>query len=384
MIPSINNPFLDYHNILNHLILSGTVKITTKSAYVRHIPVRHGGKNSLKNTSYDLIDFSVNVAPAGISSSVTKSLQKNLDIIQTYPDPNSSELLSKLKKYTRLPKSNLIVGNGAIEIIYNFCSAFLSKKTKVLIHTPTFQEYEIAAKLNDCKISFFKVINLSESLDDFLLQIPQNGCIFLCNPNNPTGKLLQKKQLLQIIKTAKKLSSIVFVDECFIELVPESNESVISYVKKYDNLFVLRSLTKSFGLPGLRIGYAAGSTQMIEILQKIKIPWSVNSLAQRAAIASLQNNSNLTKSKIIIKKELAYLTNAISKLNGFECYDSTTNFILIKTKQNSATIQQKLFKENILIRDCRNFRGLDDHHIRIAVKSHKENVKLVLAMERLV
>ena len=384
MIPSINNPFLDYHNILNHLILSGTVKITTKSAYVRHIPVRHGGKNSLKNTSYDLIDFSVNVAPAGISSSVTKSLQKNLDIIQTYPDPNSSELLSKLKKYTRLPKSNLIVGNGAIEIIYNFCSAFLSKKTKVLIHTPTFQEYEIAAKLNDCKISFFKVINLSESLDDFLLQIPQNGCIFLCNPNNPTGKLLQKKQLLQIIKTAKKLFSIVFVDECFIELVPESNESVISYVKKYDNLFVLRSLTKSFGLPGLRIGYAAGSTQMIEILQKIKIPWSVNSLAQRAAIASLQNNSNLTKSKIIIKKELAYLTNAISKLNGFECYDSTTNFILIKTKQNSATIQQKLFKENILIRDCRNFRGLDDHHIRIAVKSHKENVKLVLAMERLV
>ena len=384
MIPSINNPFLDYHNILNPLILSGTVKITTKSAYIRHIPVGHGGKNSLKNISYDLIDFSVNIAPAGISSSVTKSLQKSLDIIQTYPDPNSSELLSKLTKYTHLPKSNLIVGNGAIEIIYNFCSAFLSKKTKVLIHTPTFQEYEIAAKLNDCKISFFKVINLSESLDDFLLQIPQNGCIFLCNPNNPTGKLLQKKQLLQIIKTAKKLSSIVFVDECFIELVPESNESVISYVKKYDNLFVLRSLTKSFGLPGLRIGYAAGSKQMIEILQKIKIPWSVNSLAQKAAIASLQNNSNLTKSKIIIKKELAYLINAISKLNGFECYNSTTNFILIKTKQNSTTIRQKLFKENILIRDCRNFRGLDDHHIRIAVKSHNENVKLILAMERLV
>ena len=384
MTPSINNPFLDYHNILNHPIPSGTVKITTKSSFIRHIPVIHGGKNSLKNTSHDLVDFSANIAPAGISPSVTKSLQKNLKIIQTYPDLHSSGLLSELKKYTRLPKSNLIVGNGAIEIIYNFCSAFLSKKTKVLIHTPTFQEYETAAKLNDCKISFFNVINLSETLDDFLLQIPQNGCIFLCNPNNPTGKLLQKKHLLKIIKTAKKLSSIVFVDECFIELVPESNESVISYVKKYDNLFVLRSLTKSFGLPGLRIGYAAGSKQMVEILKKIKIPWSVNSLAQRAAIVSLQNNSNLAKSKIIIKKELAYLINAISKLNGFEYYPSTTNFILIKTKQDSAIIQQKLFKENILIRDCRNFRGLDDHHIRIAVKSHKDNVKLIQAMERLV
>lgn len=383
MTLSINNPFLDYHNILNHLIPSGTVKITTKLPFVRHIPVRHGGKNSLKNISADLVDFSANISPGGVPPSVTKSLQKNLHIIQTYPDLHSSELLSKLKKYTHLPKSNLIVGNGAIEIIYNFCSAFLSKKTKVLIHIPTFQEYEMAAKLNDCKVSFFKVIHLSESLDDFILQIPRNGCVFLCNPNNPTGKLLPKKNLLQIIKTAKKLSSIVFVDECFIELVPESNESVMSYVKKYDNLFVLRSLTKSFGLPGLRIGYAAGSKQMVEILQKIKIPWSVNSLAQRAAIVSLQDHSSLSKSKIIIKKELSYLINAISKLNGFECYDSTTNFILIKTKQDSTTIKQKLLKKNILIRDCRNFRGLDNHHIRIAVKSHKDNVKLIHAMRNL-
>ena len=141
MTLSINNPFLDYHNILNHLIPSGTVKITTKLPFIRHIPVRHGGKNSLKNPHLDLVDFSANIAPGRISPSVTESLQNNLDIIQTYPDLHSSELLSKLKKYTHLPKSNLIVGNGAIEIIYNFCSAFLSEKTKVLIHIPTFQEY---------------------------------------------------------------------------------------------------------------------------------------------------------------------------------------------------------------------------------------------------
>jgi threonine-phosphate decarboxylase len=188
---------------------------------------------------------------------------------------------------------------------------------------------------------------------------------------------------LHIVKTAKKLSSIVFVDECFIEMVPESNNTVISYVKEYDNLFVLRSLTKSFGLPGLRIGYAASSKQIIKILQKIKIPWSVNSLAQDAANIALKNKSHLKKSNSVIKKELNYLISTISKLDGFDCYESSTNFILIKTKHNSTKLQQKLLKHKILVRDCKNFRGLDDHHIRIAVKSHKDNMKLVRALEKI-
>jgi threonine-phosphate decarboxylase len=226
-------------------------------------------------------------------------------------------------------------------------------------------------------------MNLSKDIDSFISQIPQNGCVFLCNPNNPTGKLLSKEQLNLIIQKAKKLSSIVFVDECFIELVPESNESIISYVKKYDNLFVLRSLTKSFGLAGIRIGYAAASKQLIEILQKIKIPWSVNSLAQNAAKIAIKNNSHLIKSKLVIKKESIYLKNKISQLDGFECNDSSTNFILIKTKYDSTKLQQKLLKHKILIRDCKNFRGLDNHYFRIAIKSHKDNVKLVKALEKI-
>jgi len=341
----------------------------------------HGGRNPLKNPD-PTIDFSSNITPIGTPLSVKTALKKNLDNIQRYPDFSSSEVISNLEKYTHLQKSNLLVGNGAIEIIYNFCFAFLSKKTKVLIPIPTFQEYETAAKLNNCEISFFKTMNLSENIDSFVSQIPKHGCIFLCNPNNPTGKLLSKNTLLTIIKTAKKSSSIVFVDECFIEMVPKSNESIISYIKKYDNLFVLRSLTKSFGLPGIRIGYAAASKQMITILQKIKIPWSVNSLAQDAANIVLKNKSHLKKSNLVIEKELNYLTNKISKLDGFHCHDSSTNFILIKTKYNSTKLQQKLLKHKILIRDCKNFRGLDNHYIRIAVKSHKDNLKLVKALEK--
>ena len=357
------------------------MRIRIKSSIVRHVPVIHGGLNSIKNPDPNIVDFSSNITPIGIPSSVKTILKKNLDDIQNYPDFHSSALISNLKKYTGLQKSNLLVGNGAIEIIYNFCFAFLSNKTKVLIPIPIFQEYETAAKLNNCKISYFKTMNLSENIDLFISQIPRNGCVFLCNPNNPTGKLLLKKQLLTIIKAAKKLSSIIFIDECFIELVPESNESVISYVKKYDNLFVLRSLTKSFGLPGIRIGYAAASKQMIEILQKIKIPWSINSLAQNAASIALVNKSHIIKSKLVIKKESIYLKNEIAKLDGFECHDSSTNFILIKTKYDSTKLQQKLLKHKILIRDCKNFRGLNNHYIRIAVKSHKDNLKLVRALE---
>ena len=175
------------------------MKINTKSSIRRHSPVIHGGKIPSKNSDQKIIDFSSNITPLGIPNSAKSIIKKNLDKVQFYPDPHSETVISSLEKYTNLSKSNIIVGNGAIEILYNFCYAFLSKTTKVLIHVPTFQEYETAVKLNECKISYFKSINLSADLDSFISQIPKNGCIFLCNPNNPTGELLSKKELLSII-----------------------------------------------------------------------------------------------------------------------------------------------------------------------------------------
>lgn len=313
-------------------------------------------------------------------STVKSTMKKRLDGMEHYPDADSLSLLSSLKKYTGFSDSHIVVGNGAIEILYNFCTAFLSKK-HVLIPTPTFSEYESASKLVDCKFTFFKTMNLSKNIDSFISKIPKNGCVFVCNPNNPTGNIISKKQLTKIISAAKNKSSFVFVDECFIELVPESNQSVINLVKKYDNLFVLRSLTKSFGLAGIRIGYGIGSKTIIDILKKIKIPWSVNALAQEAGMIAIKNKSHLTKSKSIIKKESNFLKKKIARIPGFECHDSSTNFILIKTKYDSTKLQKKLLKHKILIRDCKNFRGLDNHYIRIAIKSHKDNLKLVTAME---
>lgn len=356
------------------------MKIRTKTSIIKHHPISHGGRYSGGNQQIDVLDFSSNTSPAGMPSSVKSAMRKRLGEMEHYPDTYSTNLISSLKKYTGLSGSNIVVGNGAIEILYNFCNSFLFKK-RVLIPIPTFSEYESASKLADCKFTFFKTMNLSENIDSFVSKIPTNGCVFVCNPNNPTGSLLSKKQLIKIISTAKNKSSFVFVDECFIELVPGSSQSIINLVKKYDNLFVLRSLTKSFGLAGIRIGYGIGSKTIIEILKKIKIPWSVNALAQEAGILAIKNKSHIIKSKLLIQKESNFLKNKIAEISGFECHDSSTNFILIKTKQDSTKIQKKLLKHKILIRDCKNFRGLNNHYIRIAVKSHRDNLKLVDAME---
>ncbi len=341
-----------------------------------HIPASHGGKYGTKNPNPQMIDFSSNVNPLGCHPGVKRYLKKQLDLISEYPDPNSSDLRANLAWFTGVRKKQIVVGNGATEIIYNFCKTFLNKKTPILIPIPTFSEYEVSAKLCECKISFFKTMNLSKNLQKFIMKIPRNGCIFICNPNNPTGVLIKKKEMLKIISAAKKKSSLVFIDETFIELVPESNESLIKYIKNYENLFILRSLTKSFGLAGIRIGYGVSNSQIIDPLQKIKIPWNVSYMAQRAASAAICYHPFLEKTCKLIKKEKDFISSNLAKSKKFTCCDSSTNFILVKTKIKSRLLQKKLQRKKILIRDCSTFRGLNQNYIRIAVKTRKENIKL--------
>ena len=362
-------------------MLFSSVKLD--STISSHKPASHGGLYSISNPQLDILDFSSNINPLGPSPNVLKTIKNHLNTLQIYPDSESLDLRKNLQKYTKIPTSQIVVGNGATEIIYNFCKAFLSKKTPVLIPVPTFGEYEVAAKLSGAKVEFYKTMDLKKDIDDFISKLPSNGCIFICNPNNPTGHLLSKNILKKIIIEANKKNSLVFVDECFIELVPDYNESIITLVKKYDNLFILRSLTKSFGLAGIRIGYGVGTKKLILILNQIKIPWNVSGLAQHAASAAISTPNYLDKATKIIRTELNYLKNNISKLDNFDCYDSVTNFILIKTKLKSLQLQQKLLKKKILIRDCSNFRGLNHNYIRVAVKTRKENQKLVHALEEL-
>ena len=165
------------------------MKIKVNQFVKSHKPASPGGLYSIKNPNQEIVDFSSNVNPLGCYSGVKKFLRKQLDSISEYPDSESRKLRSNIKWYTGLNESQIIVGNGATEIIYNFCLAFLNKKTKVLIPIPTFSEYEKAAKLSGSKIIFYKTMNLNNDLEEFIKKIPKNGIIFLCNPNNPTGVL---------------------------------------------------------------------------------------------------------------------------------------------------------------------------------------------------
>ncbi len=341
------------------------------------MPAAHGGIFSIKNPDDKIIDFSSNVNPLGCHPGVKKFLKKQLNQIDIYPDSDSTKLRSSLKWFTGISTSQILIGNGATEIIYNFCSAFVNKKTSILIPCPTFSEYENAVRFFGGKIIHFKSLNIRDDFSNFIKKIPKNGIIFLCNPNNPTGELLSKKFVQEVVKTAEKRSTLVFLDETFVELVPDSKPSLVKTVNTHENLIILRSFTKSFGLAGLRIGYAVGSKKIIQILQKIKIPWNVNYIAQSAANAALCYSNFLEKSRKNIKKENIFLMKSLSKFDWLSCFQSSTNFILIKTKINSKLLQKKLLKKNILIRDCSTFCGLNETFIRIAIKNRQQNKILV-------
>jgi len=356
------------------------VKPSTKSTVRSHRPVAHGGRYSADARDPDIVDFSSNISPAGMPAGVRKALGRKLGAVLDYPDSNSSDLIRGLARYCGVPESRILAGNGAVEIIYNFCTAFASGK-RALIQAPTFGEYEAACRLAGGRVSLLKSMSLADDLEPFISKIPRGGCVFVCNPNNPTGTMLGRQQMSQIILAARRKSALVFVDECFIELVPESDESVLGLTKRHDNLFVLRSLTKSFGLAGIRIGYAVSSKEMISTLQNLKIPWSVNALAQEAGLAAIRSESHLSKSRRMIKKESAFLKSKIAEIPGLECHDTSANFILIRTRHDSTRLQKRLLRHGVLIRDCKNFPGLDNHYIRVAVRSRRDNLKLVRALE---
>lgn len=154
------------------------MKIYPNKSVQSHIPASHGGRYSIKNTDSEILDFSSSVNPLGCHPGVKRYLKKHLNSISEYPDSNSLLLRGNLNWYTGIPKKQIVVGNGATEIIYNFCQTFLNKNTPVLIPIPTFSEYETAAKLCGCKISFFKTMNVTKTLQSFITKIPKRGCVF--------------------------------------------------------------------------------------------------------------------------------------------------------------------------------------------------------------
>ena len=331
----------------------------------------------------DIIDFSSNINPKiikGLEIYILEGLQES----RSYPDINYTNLRNNISKYIDIKPEFIIPGNGATEIIYLLMKSI---DKRIAIMNPTFSEYERGARLNNLEVINFSLDESNEfeiNLNKIKENIDKFDSLFVCNPNNPNGKVKNLEKLLEIIVDNNKL---LIVDETFMEFVEQEEKySLVKYIESYPNLFILKAVTKFFGLPGLRLGYGLASNK--EIIKKIynyKEPWTINSFADTLSNYIFKDKKYIKDSKKYYIDERKFMISELRSINSIQVHDTDTNFILIRLNNKSAKeIKVELLRRyNILIRDASNFIGLDDRYIRIAIKSRKENEILISGMKKI-
>jgi threonine-phosphate decarboxylase len=333
------------------------------------------------------VDFSSNINPIGISRNVLNVLRKNLTKLSSiYPDNENTILKEKIIDYLdgKVSYESLNIGNGATELIYNFVRAFV--RNQVVIPYPTFCEYELASRKMGAKIKHVSLKEWKLDVDRILEKTKNSDAIFLCNPNNPTG-LFSYDLIEKLVKKIDR-SIKILIDESFIEFVDERKHprTFIEKINEFQNVVVLRSLTKSFGLAGLRLGYCVSHPSIGKKISHNKITWNINGLAQMAGITALENLSHIRRARKIIKSEREFMYASINNnLSSFSAIKSDVNFYLIQLRNGrSKQIRDLLLEKNgILVRDCSDFRGMNDKYIRVAVRTRSENLVLLDSLESL-
>lgn len=331
----------------------------------------------------DIIDFSSNVNPH-IISDLGKYVLEGLEKSRSYPDINYTNLRNNISDYIKVDSELIIPGNGATEIIYLLMKSI---KKRLAILNPTFSEYGRGAKLNNLEIIDFHLKeenNFSIDLDEIQKNMDKFDSLFVCNPNNPNGKVKDLNELLDLMVENDKL---LIIDETFMEFVGEEEKySLINRIEQTPNLFILKAVTKFFGMPGLRLGYGVTSNkQIIKNIYEYKEPWTINSFAENLSNYLFKDKEYIKSSKDYYINERKFMLEELRKISRLKVYDTDTNFVLIKLKDGEAnSLKLELFeKYNILIRDASNFIGLDKSYIRVAIKSHDDNKVLIESLRKI-
>lgn len=331
----------------------------------------------------DIIDFSSNVNPH-IISDLGKYVLEGLEKSRSYPDINYTNLRNNISDYIKVDSELIIPGNGATEIIYLLMKSI---KRRLAILNPTFSEYGRGAKLNNLEIIDFHLKeenNFSIDLDEIQKNMDKFDSLFVCNPNNPNGKVKDLNELLDLMIENDKL---LIVDETFMEFVgDEEKYSLINKIEQTPNLFILKAVTKFFGMPGLRLGYGVTSNkQIIKNIYEYKEPWTINSFAENLSNYLFKDKEYINGSKDYYINERKFMLEELRKISRLKVYDTDTNFVLIKLDDDEAnSLKLELFeKYNILIRDASNFIGLDKSYIRVAIKSHNDNKVLIESLRKI-
>jgi len=342
----------------------------------------HGGNlnwaASIANCPASLIlDFSASINPLGPPESVMRAIADNINSIKAYPDPTYPELTSALGQLHQLSPEYILPGNGSAELL-TWAAWELNQHESTYLLTPAFSDYlralqTFGIKINRCPLDLLKG---TWSIDT---NSGKNQGLIVNNPHNPTGKLFSRKMLIPYLE---KLALVV-VDEAFMDFIPSpQSESLIDLVEDYPNLVILRSLTKFYSLPGLRIGYAIAHPQRIRQWRKWRDPWPVNTLAVYAALAALEDKIFQQQTWSWLTTSREYLFNSLSGLPRLNPLESQANFLLVKTSIPSSQLQEKLLKGyQILIRDCLSFPELGEDYFRIAILSSSHNEKLISALK---
>ena len=343
-----------------------------------------------------ILDFSASINPLGVPKRAALAMKEHINGLRHYPEPYAEGLAAYIGKQLGCGEETIICGNGSTELIYLIPRAL--RPARVLIPAPTFGEYERACLSSGASVVVGYRLRPEDAFDvDPELFIgamsgelgsgesgsrPRRGrepcrMAFLCNPNNPTGRLISKKDVLRIADAAGSLSCYLVVDEAFIDFCPAA--SVVAEVSRNPYLIVLRSLTKFYALSGLRIGYGVFYPSVAEKIRACKEPWTVNTLAQCAAAAVLEDTAYQKASRETMEREKSFVEAGFKRM-GIAFVPSAANYYLLKVEHGAAKTVAALEEKGILVRDCSSFVGLDGTYIRVAVRSRLENERLLKEM----
>ena len=346
----------------------------------------HGGNiyKFQREGKNDILDYSSNINPLGVPQKFIDIAKESFDKLVNYPDPYYIDLRKKIAEFNSLDLSNIIVGNGATEILFLYLKAL--KPKKVLILAPCFAEYERALKSVSAEINYFELKesdNFYPNIENLKKEIETNSydLLLFCNPNNPTGQFIKLEDIKEIVVACENKNTKIFVDEAFIEFIENWQEKTVSLFKN-KNSCIMRAFTKFCDIPGLRLGYGIGFDD--EILNKMweeKEPWTVNTFANLAGLVMLDDKEYIEKSEKWILEEKKFMYKELNEFQYLKAYRTECNFILLKIQNiSSASLRDKMIEKNILIRDASNFKFLDYHFVRLAIKDRESNIKVLEAL----
>lgn len=327
------------------------------------------------------LDFSANTNPFGTPEGVIQAVREALPEMHRYPDPYCRSLVDAIADFEGVDKNCILCGSGAAELIYAYCSAVHPKTALEL--APTFSEYSLGLSRVGCTVKQYYLSPDNDfALDGHFLDYMEETApeaVFLCNPNNPTGALIERSLLKKILVFCKEAHIKLFIDECFLDL-SDDGVSMKACLRDNPNLFLLKAFTKSYGMAGIRLGYClcADGSLLKAMAQEVQ-PWNVSSLAQAAGIAALKESGFLQKTKDLIGVERPWLQRKLKGF-GFRVCPSSVNYLLF---QGPTDLHQRLKEKGIAIRNCDNYPGLTAGWYRVAVRRHEENEMLIAAIDKI-